>query len=111
MNAEVGAAGLGAGYSAGSNLASRGIDFEKKNREIYKEGALGTDEYNIRSSAKELTNNNDFNRACKYLEIESPEQKEELIKNNNLEKYLSQKLECDKYKIVKNIDKLSSGSI
>lgn len=38
-------------------------------------------------------------------------QKEELIKNNNLEKYLSQKLECDKYKIVKNIDKLSNGSI
>ena len=37
--------------------------------------------------------------------------KEELIKNNNLEKYLSQKLECDKYKIVKNIDKLSTGSI
>ena len=39
------------------------------------------------------------------------QQKEELIKNNNLEKYLSQKLECDKYKIVKNIDKLSNGSI
>ena len=38
-------------------------------------------------------------------------QKEELIKNNNLEKYLSQKLECDKYKIAKNIDKLSTGSI
>lgn len=38
-------------------------------------------------------------------------QKEELIKNNNLEKYLSKKLECDKYKIVKNIDKLSNGSI
>ena len=38
-------------------------------------------------------------------------QKEELIKNNNLEKYLSQKLECDKYKTVKNIDKLSTGSI
>ena len=39
------------------------------------------------------------------------QQKEELIKNNNLEKYLSQKLECDKYKIAKNIDKLSTGSI
>ena len=38
-------------------------------------------------------------------------QKEGLIKNNNLEKYLSQKLECDKYKIAKNIDKLSAGSI
>ena len=32
-------------------------------------------------------------------------QKEELIKNNNLERYLSEKIECDKYKIVKNIDK------
>ena len=38
-------------------------------------------------------------------------QKEELIKDNNLEKYLSQKLECDKYKIAKNIDKLGNTSI
>ena len=28
-------------------------------------------------------------------------QKEELIKNNNLEKYLSEYLECDKYKNIK----------
>ena len=28
------------------------------------------------------------------------QQKEELIKNNNLEKYLSEKIECDKYKII-----------
>ena len=35
-------------------------------------------------------------------------QKEELIKNNNLEKYLLEKIECDKYKIVKNIDKMAT---
>ena len=34
-------------------------------------------------------------------------QKEDLIKNHVLEKYLAEKLECDKYKIVKNIDKTS----
>ena len=38
-------------------------------------------------------------------------QKEDLIKNNNLEKYLSEKIECDKYKIVKNIDKLRNTNI
>ena len=38
-------------------------------------------------------------------------QKEELIKNKNLEKYLSEKIECDKYKIVKNIDKLRNTNI
>ena len=27
-------------------------------------------------------------------------QKEDIIKNNNLEKYLSEKLECEKYKII-----------
>lgn len=27
-------------------------------------------------------------------------QKEDLIKNNNLEKYFSEKLECDKYKVI-----------
>ena len=33
--------------------------------------------------------------------------KEDLIKNNMLEKYFAEKLECEKYKIVKNIDKTS----
>lgn len=33
------------------------------------------------------------------------EQKEYIIKNHTLEKYLSEKIECDKYKIAKNIDK------
>ena len=32
-------------------------------------------------------------------------QKEDLIKNQCLNKYLSEKLECEKYKIAKNIDK------
>lgn len=32
-------------------------------------------------------------------------QKEELLENNELEKHLSEKIECDKYKIIKNIDK------
>ena len=38
-------------------------------------------------------------------------QKEEIIEKHNLEKYLSQKLECAKYKIAKNIDKLCNTSI
>lgn len=35
------------------------------------------------------------------------QQKEELIKNHKLEKYLADKIECEKYKIVKNIDKIT----
>ena len=36
------------------------------------------------------------------------QKKEELIKNACLEKYLLEKLECEKYKIVKNIDKIAT---
>lgn len=35
------------------------------------------------------------------------QQKEELIKRECLEKYLAEKIECEKYKIVKNIDKIT----
>lgn len=38
-------------------------------------------------------------------------QKEDLIKNHILDKYFTEKLECEKYKIVKNIDKLGYTSI
>ena len=75
-----GAAGAGAGFSVGSNLANRGMEFEKKNRELYKEGALGTGEYNTRNSIKELTNDNDFNRTCKTLGIKDQKGREETIR-------------------------------
>ena len=39
------------------------------------------------------------------------QQKEDLIKNYVLEKYLAEKLECDKYKIVENIDILGDTII
>ena len=33
------------------------------------------------------------------------DQKEDIIKNHSLEKYLGEKIECKNYKIVKNVDK------
>ena len=75
-----GLAGAGTGYTAANNLGDRAAAFEKKNREIYKEGALGTEEYNTRNSINELTNDNDFNKICDELEIKDPTQKEQLIR-------------------------------
>lgn len=34
-------------------------------------------------------------------------QKEDLIKNHEIEKYLSERIDCERYKIVKNIDKIA----
>lgn len=68
-----GAAGAGVGYM-GANSIAAGIGSRLgAASEIYKEGALGTEEYNTRNSIKELTNDNDFNRICKQLNINNPE--------------------------------------
>ena len=73
-------AGAGAGFMAANNLGDRAAAFEKKNREMYKEGAVGTEEYNTRSSVKELTNDNDFNRTCKTLGVKDQKGREEIIR-------------------------------
>ena len=75
-----GAAGAGAGYAAANNLGDRAAAFEKENRERFKEGALGTDEYNTRNSIKELSNDNDFNKVCSDLGIKNAAEKEQMIR-------------------------------
>ena len=75
-----GLAGAGVGYAGANALGDRAVAFEKKNREIFKEGTLGTDEYNTRNSIKELTNDNDFNNVCKHLGVTGKAEKEQLIR-------------------------------
>jgi len=75
-----GLAGAGAGFVGANALGDKATEFEKKNREIYKEGALGTDEYNARNSVKELTSDNDFNTLCRQMGITKQKDREQLIK-------------------------------
>ena len=75
-----GLAGVGAGYAGANALGDKATAFEKKNREIYKEGALGTKEYNTTKSIQELTSDNNFNSECKKIGIENQRDREELIR-------------------------------
>lgn len=74
------AAGAGAGYIGANNLGDKATDLEKKNREIFKEGAFGTAEYNRRNSIKELTNDHDFNNLCKTMGVKNQKGREVLIR-------------------------------
>ena len=75
-----GAAGAGVGYMGANSVGDKLTDIEKTNREIYKEGALGSEEYNTRNSIKELTNDSDFNRVCKQLGVTDQKGRESLIR-------------------------------
>ena len=74
------AAGLGTGFGVGNNLADKAIKTEKKNREIFKKGALGPEEYELRNLIKELTDDNDFNSTCKTLGIKDQKGREKVIR-------------------------------
>ena len=63
-----------------NSVGDKLTDIEKTNREIYKEGALGSEEYNTRNSIKELTNDSDFNRVCKQLGVTDQKGRESLIR-------------------------------
>ena len=75
-----GAAGAGVGFTGANAIGDKATAFEKKNREIFKEGALGTDEYNTRGSIQELTRDNDFNAVCKQLGVRDQAGREALIR-------------------------------
>lgn len=75
-----GAAGAGAGYMGANNLGDRATELEKKNREMFMEGTLGTDEYNKRNSIKELTNDHDFNNLCKAMGVTDQKGRKALIR-------------------------------
>ena len=75
-----GLAGAGVGYAGANALGDKATAFEKKNREIFKEGALGTEEYNTRGTIQELTRDNDFNNVCNQLGIRDQAGREALIR-------------------------------
>lgn len=75
-----GAAGVGAGYMGANYVGDKATDLEKKNREMFKEGAFGTEEYNRRNSIKELTNDRDFNNYCKTMGVKNQKGREVLIR-------------------------------
>ena len=75
-----GAAGLGAGYIGANRLGNKATEIEKKNRELYKQGKYGTDEYNRRNAIKELTRDNEFNSVCKEAGITKQSDREALIR-------------------------------
>ena len=75
-----GLTGAGVGYAGANALGDKAAAFEKKSREIYKEGALGTEEYNTRGAIGELTKDNDFNNVCKQMGVEDQAGREALIR-------------------------------
>ena len=78
-------AGLGAlaGYHGANRVGNKVTNFEKKSREAFREGALGTKEYNIRKSLSELNNDKDFTKVCKQFGINNKEDREELVREFN----------------------------
>ena len=73
-------AGAGAvGYGAANRIGDKLAKVEKENREIYKEGRWGTDEYNTRKSIQELNNNRAFLEASRNAGLGKKE-REKLIR-------------------------------
>ena len=73
-------AGAGAvGYGAANRIGDKLTKVEKENREIYKEGKWGTDEYNTRKSIQELNNDREFLEASKNAGLGKKE-REKLVR-------------------------------
>lgn len=77
---QYGAAGAGAGFMGANYLGDKATEIEKRNRELYKEGKWGTDEYNTRNSIYQLTRDNDFNKVCKQLGVKNQKDRAALIR-------------------------------
>ncbi len=78
---QYGAAGAGAGFMGANHLGDKATEFGAQNVETFKEGALGTEEYNTRKSVKELTMDNDFNKLCKQMGATTQSERETLIRH------------------------------
>lgn len=83
------AVGAGAGFAGANYATDKAISgvtsFAKNNSDAFVENKWGTDEYNTRNQIKELTNDQEFNKTCKTLGLNSKDKKEAAIRafNNN----------------------------
>ena len=67
------------GYRISNRAGDKLAKVEKENREIYKEGKWGTEEYNTRKSIQELNNNRAFLEASKNAGLDKKE-REDLVR-------------------------------
>lgn len=65
----------------GANKAGDKLtEIEKKNRDLYSEGRLGTTEFKTRNAIKQLQKDNEFNQMCKELGINKSSDRQNLIR-------------------------------
>lgn len=74
-------AGAAAGGFVGANkVGDKLTTVEKKNRDLFEEGRLGTTEFKTRKAIQELQQDNDFNQECKQLGITDRKDRKRLIR-------------------------------
>jgi len=69
-----GAAAAG-GYLGANKVGDRITEIEKQNRDLYREGSLGSEEFKTRKTIKELQEDNDFNELCRGLGVKGSDKK------------------------------------
>ena len=75
------ATGAAAGGFVGANkVGDKLTTVEKKNRDLFEEGRLGTTEFKTRKAIQELQQDNDFNQECKQLGITDRKDRKRLIR-------------------------------
>ena len=74
------AAGAAGGFVGANKAGDKLTELEKKNRDIYNEGRLGTTEFKTRKAIQELQQDNDFNQLCKELGVNDSGDRKRLIR-------------------------------
>lgn len=74
------AAGATGGFVGANKAGDKLTEIEKKNRDIYNEGRLGTTEFKTRKAIQELQQDNDFNQLCKELGVDNSGDRKRLIR-------------------------------
>lgn len=74
------AAGAAGGFVGANKVGDKLTEVEKKNRDLYKEGSLGTTEFKTRQAVQQLQQDNDFNQLCKSLGVKKYGDRKRLIR-------------------------------
>lgn len=74
------AGGAAGGFIGANKVGDKLTTLEKKNRDIFNEGSLGSTEFKTRETIKELQQDNDFNQLCKDLGINDRKDRKRLIR-------------------------------
>lgn len=74
------AAGAAGGFVGANKVGDKLTEIEKKNRDIFNEGSLGTTEFKTRKAMQQLQQDNDFNQLCKELGINNSRDRKRLIR-------------------------------